>query len=80
MQLTGLPSLFPDKILETGFFDAVYLTEEDLARGRRLVEAFRKERGVKDGDGPWSCASCGEENDASFDVCWSCQAARSASS
>lgn len=25
---------------------------------------------------PWRCESCGEENPATFDICWKCQSAR----
>jgi hypothetical protein len=28
---------------------------------------------------PWTCRSCGEENEGSFDICWKCQGAATSS-
>ncbi|HEX3098924.1 MAG TPA: DUF2007 domain-containing protein [Usitatibacter sp.] len=40
----------------------------DAGRAREVIEAFQRS-----GNGPPAkCPSCGEENPASFDLCWSC--------
>jgi hypothetical protein len=40
----------------------------DADRAREVIDAFQRS-----GTGPPSkCPACGEENPASFDLCWSC--------
>ena len=35
------------------------------------------ENSLSDADAPdWTCQACGESNDASFEICWQCQADR----
>jgi hypothetical protein len=42
----------------------------DADRAREVIDAFQRS-----GNGPPAkCAACGEENPASFDLCWSCGA------
>jgi hypothetical protein len=43
----------------------------DAARARELIEEFL--RPASSGP-PVICPKCGEENPASFDLCWSCGA------
>jgi hypothetical protein len=42
---------------------------DDAARARELIEAFQR----SGPPGPAvECRECGEENPASFDLCWNC--------
>jgi len=45
--------------------------DEDAPRARALIEAHVTAR---PGGPPRNCPACGEENPASFDLCWSCGA------
>jgi hypothetical protein len=40
----------------------------------RAVEAIRLLRSNAPEPGSWTCASCGETNPGTFDVCWKCTA------
>lgn len=55
----------------------VYVPEDQLDSARELVRAFlvdgasaRESRGE-----PWTCPTCREENEATFEICWNCQSA-----
>jgi hypothetical protein len=55
----------------------IHVPETQLEQARSVLAGFlERRRPSEDGDRtPWTCAGCGEPNDATFDVCWSCQAA-----
>lgn len=65
----------------------IWVPATELEQGARLLEAHWKSRKESSGKGSgegnaqgrpataWSCAACGELNEASFDLCWNCQAA-----
>jgi hypothetical protein len=42
----------------------------DAARAREVIDAFQRSANGP----PAKCPACGEENPASFDLCWSCGA------
>jgi len=44
----------------------------DYEDARRIVTATIATIDSKAHAAPWTCASCGEENPQSFDICWSC--------
>jgi hypothetical protein len=44
---------------------------EDAERARELIDAYFRARVV---GAPMRCPRCGEENPASFELCWSCGA------
>lgn len=46
----------------------------DLVRARDLLEADRVSRQTV---GAWTCSRCGEFNEPSFELCWSCNKTRS---
>ncbi|MBK9387160.1 MAG: DUF2007 domain-containing protein [Planctomycetes bacterium] len=49
----------------------------DAERARCLVaEMVARARAEPSEQVAWVCASCGEENEASFELCWQCQAPR----
>jgi hypothetical protein len=50
------------------------LRDEDLPRALELLKSPRKSRGAS-----WKCLACGTENEAQFDACWSCGAAKPSS-
>jgi len=54
----------------------VWVPEDRVDAARQRIEAcFEHGGGAHDASGaPWTCPSCGEENEATFEVCWSCQA------
>ncbi|MDP5293250.1 DUF2007 domain-containing protein [Oceanimonas sp. CHS3-5] len=39
----------------------------DWQRAREFVQAYQQQ-----GHQSWRCGQCGEENDASFEICWRC--------
>lgn len=45
--------------------------DDDAARARALIEAHVT---APPNGAPRTCPACGEENPASFDLCWSCGA------
>ena len=54
----------------------VQVPEAQLEEARRVTTGFF-DRGQQRAAGeraPWTCASCGESNEPTFEVCWSCQA------
>lgn len=51
--------------------ETVWVKSADQARAAALVEQMAKALQPTDA-GPWHCAGCGEENDATFDFCWQC--------
>ena len=49
----------------------------DAERARCLVDGMlARARAESSEQTAWVCASCGEENDASFELCWQCQTPR----
>jgi hypothetical protein len=51
---------------------SVWVHDEDFSRAEALVREMLDALD-KPAQGPaWTCASCGEENEAEFDICWSC--------
>ena len=47
----------------------VWVDDEDYARARDVLETFRAERLRS---GTHACARCGEDNPATFELCWKC--------
>ncbi|NHH99371.1 MULTISPECIES: DUF2007 domain-containing protein [Oceanimonas] len=41
--------------------------EKDWQRARTFLQDYQRKS-----QGTWHCGSCGEENDASFEICWRC--------
>jgi hypothetical protein len=56
----------PDALVE------ILVDGTQLLRAKGLLAAIEDEAAGPD----WRCAACGEENPASFDVCWKCQEGR----
>ena len=58
----------------------LWVASEDAERGRSVIERIQAERsaeGSTDGEATeWTCGACDETNEATFDLCWSCQAPR----
>ena len=50
--------------------------DEDYAGAYKLIESALSGKVAED----WRCSSCGENNDASFEMCWQCQRERRVSS
>ena len=43
---------------------------------QRIIQAYEEQVDAPSGtESSWTCQRCGEENEASFDACWNCQAA-----
>jgi hypothetical protein len=49
----------------------IWVPADRAREARALVEAYYGQGGRWAGR-PWACAACGEENESSFEVCWSC--------
>lgn len=52
----------------------VEVAREDYERANALLEADELRTQLS---GPWVCSRCHEQNEAAFDVCWSCNKMRS---
>ena len=50
--------------------------DEDYGRAFHLIEQALSSAAADD----WRCVVCGENNDASFELCWQCQGERSVNS
>lgn len=46
--------------------------DDDYDSARRIVIDTLSKLDNKSDARPWVCSSCGEENPASFEMCWSC--------
>ena len=55
----------------------VWVEEEDRERAEGLMRDFHGPRLVHP---RWTCATCGEENDPTFEWCWQCQSEAGATS
>jgi hypothetical protein len=60
----------------------VWVPKNRLADGRKCIDAYYARR-TEPGEpttsiAPWTCPGCSEENDAGFELCWSCQTERPA--
>ena len=52
----------------------LWVRREDYWRGRQVIEDYWREIGRNvPSTLMWTCKSCGEINDNSFEVCWRCQ-------
>jgi hypothetical protein len=66
--------------LTAGVFGVeVWVPEDRLDEAQKLIKEHLAEgaasAAVEAGD-DWTCAKCGESNEGSFALCWSCQAER----
>lgn len=48
----------------------IWVAAADLDRARACLQALESPPAT-DGE-PWTCPRCGEENGASFEICWQC--------
>ena len=53
------------------------LDDEWELRAQTLINSHLDQRESRQAQADWRCEHCNEVNDASFDVCWQCQAPRS---
>jgi hypothetical protein len=58
---------------------AVWVNDDDLADAQAVVDDMLARRGARDLAPPWTCPACHEFVDATFELCWNCQADRPAS-
>ncbi|WP_297529388.1 putative signal transducing protein [Thiohalobacter sp.] len=49
----------------------IWVAEADIDRARTALQPL-KSAPARDKGSPWTCPRCGEENDASFEICWQC--------
>ena len=52
----------------------LWVNEADFAEAELVITEASLTANSQEAD--WVCASCGEENSATFEICWSCQKAR----
>jgi hypothetical protein len=55
----------------------ILVPEAQLEEARRVVAEFVRRGQRKDDEhrAPWTCVSCSESNEPTFELCWNCQAA-----
>ena len=53
----------------------IWVPESKHREAKAAITAYQARRSAADAQ-RWTCPSCQEENEASFEVCWSCQAPR----
>jgi len=57
----------------------IWVPREHLELGRKVIETVLESEAEQGSpaEGPaWACASCGEDNDSGFTICWNCQSLR----
>ncbi len=55
----------------------IWVHAEKFDAARKFITEFEARRNSKSpATGQWTCGECGETNESSFDICWSCQTAR----
>ncbi len=50
----------------------LWVNEDDYPHAKGIIDQLEQTAA----GGNWRCPACGEENDASFELCWSCQRER----
>ena len=69
LPMLGHPSVSP----------CVWVRQEDLPFARKLVAEYEAEYKLAldhEDEEPWDCSGCGEQNEPTFGICWSCQTVR----
>jgi len=56
--------------IENTFLELWILNDQDYERASAVIE--EEVDNVEPGES-WDCPNCGEENESSFEMCWSCQ-------
>src|SRR4030067_2904654 len=56
---------------------AVYISDDSRAiEAKALIAEFEERASATESDAstkpPWTCSRCGEENAATFEICWKC--------
>ena len=55
----------------------IWVHSADVERARDMIADWQASvQSEEPPQGEWRCANCGEQNEAAFDICWSCQTAR----
>ena len=55
----------------------VIVAREDYQTSRQIVlEYDARQKARYERSKPWKCLTCGEENEAHFDLCWQCEVDR----
>ena len=53
----------------------VWVSSEDAERARTIIVDWRARQGAtREHATEWICSKCGEPNEPTFEICWSCQA------
>jgi hypothetical protein len=75
----GIPvTLLPDGDTKGSREVEIQVPADKVDAARRVLRRYEAD-GEDDAEAtePWICRRCGEENEASFEACWNCQAAPS---
>ncbi len=56
--------------IENTFIELWILNDQDFDKASAIIQEQLINAPPTE---PWSCSSCNEENDGSFDFCWKCQ-------
>ncbi|MDH3914769.1 MAG: DUF2007 domain-containing protein [Chromatiales bacterium] len=62
---SGIPKLCDVRVL---------VPEQHRGPAEAIIRRYERGRAIADRD--WRCSRCGEANDPSFEICWSCERAR----
>jgi hypothetical protein len=56
------------------FYEELWVSDEDYAKATELLESWQQTPSSQAAS--WTCAACGEVNEAQFSSCWKCGAKR----
>ncbi len=51
----------------------IWVCAKDIERARKVVAELRSHLQSTTLAEPWTCSRCGEQNEATFEICWNCQ-------
>ncbi len=83
----GIPCFVKNELIQGAIGDIppqdsepeVWLHDQQWeAKAQQLIADFNQEQAAmqSENQAPWLCGKCQEDNEASFNICWKCQASR----
>ena len=76
-QVGGAATLLWGELGADALLVEVWVPPDRLAEARQSVDRYYASRAERQpARSSWACPGCGEKNEGSFEICWSCQAER----